>query len=219
MQEAVTSRLKELFAAQELPDMLVDQALAEKDPYVLFHNYSEMRSERFQEDFEESFRTAINNYLQGAGVQETESIQSAMEVVAKEAGAICERAVYPGFVTQYQEVAKEMRRNLAIVSAAAFVLAAACVAALLSLYHYKHRAVRYFAYSAIGATLFNIAGLLYLKQSTALTVAGVEPEYYRQFLEEFQSQGLSSWYMVSGAGVCISVLLLLLMKRLKHTIK
>lgn len=219
MEASVSQRIKELFEAQELPTALVDQVLGEKDLYVLFHNYSEMRSGKGQEDFQGSFRTALDSYLQEAGIQQTENIQNAIEILAKEAGEICERALYPGFVDKYYETAQAMKTNLAILAAAAFLLSAACVAALLSMYHYKHRAVRYMAYSAIAATAFNISGLIYLGSASVLQISGVGPDYYQDFLEQYQAQALAPWYLVSGMGVVLAVLLLLLMKRLKHTIK
>ena len=219
MEASVSQRLKELFASQELPGVIVDQVLGEKDLYVLFHNYSEVRSKDSKEDFQGSFRNALDNYLKEAGVQETESIKSAMEILAKEAGKICEKALYPKFIENYYETAQTMRKNLAILAGAALLLSAACAVALLSMYHYKHRAVRYMAYSAITATILNVAGLFWLRYTDVLQITGVEPGYYQDFLGRFRVQGLSAWYLVSGAGIGVVALLLLLMKRLKHTVK
>lgn len=219
MESSVSQRIKELFAANELPDTLADQVLEELDLYVLFHNYSELQSEKGQEDFQASFRAALDNYLQEAGIQGTENIENAMDILAKEAGTICERALYPGFIEKYYGTVPGMKRNLAILAVAAFFLSGACVAALLSMYHYKHRAVRYMSYSTIAATVFNMIALLYLRYTEALQISGVEPDYYREFLEQYKVQGLAPWYPVCGAGIVLTVLLLLLTKRLKHTIK
>ena len=142
-----------------------------------------------------------------------------MEILAREAGKICEKALYPKFIENYYETAQTMRKNLAILAGAALLLSAACAVALLSMYHYKHRAVRYMVYSVITATILNVAGLFWLKYTDVLQITGVEPGYYQDFLGRFRVQGLSAWYLVSGAGIGIVALLLLLMKRLKHTVK
>lgn len=219
MEASVSQQIKDLFTAQELPETLVDQVLGEKDLYVMFHNYSQMQSEKGHEDFQGSFRAALDAYLQEAGIQETENVKNAMDILAKEAGAICERALYPGFIEKYYDTAQTMKRNLAILAAVAFFLSAACIAALLSMYHYKHRAVRYMSYSTIAATVFNIIALLYLRYTEALQISGIGPDYYCEFLEQYKVQGLAPWYPMSGAGIVLTVLLLLLAKRLKHTVK
>ncbi len=219
VEEELSQKLKELFAKLELPETLVDQAFEETDIYVLFHNYAEGRDARFQEELEHSFQTVIDRYLEEQQVHMTQAIQDALELLVKEAGRICERAVYPGFIAQYYEMARTVRHYLLILGIAASCLSAACIVVLFAMYHYKHRAVRYMAYSTIAATLFNLIGMWYLRYTGVLQVTGVEPDYYQQFLDQYRLQGLGPWYWVSAAGVVITVLLLMLVKRLKHTVK
>lgn len=227
MEEALSEKLKILFLEHELPETLVDDLIEEMDIYVLFHNYAERNSSgdsgieltKIQEEFQTEFQTILNIYLEEQKVYKTDSVENSVELLAKQAGTICQRYLYPGFVSKYYDMTQNMQKQLVKLAGIAVGGLVICVVALVGMYHYKHRALRYMVYSIIAATSFNIAGLLYLRCTDVLKITGVEPEYYQQFVEQYRVYGLNSWYLISGAGICISVLLLMLLKRLKHTVR
>ena len=227
MENAVSEKLKLLFAEQELPETLADDLTEEMDVYILFHNYAEKKSStdsktgsaKVREEFQEKCRTIVDAYLEEQEVYKTESIENSVELLAKQTGIICERYVYPEFVGKYYDMAQNMQKQLMKLAVLTVVFSVICVMALTGMYHYRHRALRYMVYSTITATILNIAVMLYLRYADVLEITGTAPEYYQQFVEQYRVCGLNSWYLVSGAGIAVSVLLLMLVKRLKHTVK
>lgn len=212
MEQEMLGKQRELFAANGLPESLVDEIWEENEAYLAFYKYIDGGDAL---DGDQGQQEAIEDYLKRQNVYETDSVKEVRDVVVKESKAICRRYIYPSFVAGFRQFTKERRNMLAIVLAISAIFSFALTALLFCRHKMRRHALRYVTGSVFTAAIWNIAGGLFLTYKSRTLLDGTASPSYQKFLETYQGRGMIPWHIVSIAAVCMAIILLIANMRMR----
>lgn len=178
-------------------------------------DWYESRRETFQADLKKHL--AI--YFSQNQVVETESMKAEIENTVADAGWIYQRYIYPNWLSRMKEYRESIRHGMMAGMVTAVILAAICMILLLTLYHYKHRAVRFICYSIGTSCILSIPFLYALYRNSWLEQAGIASSAYRKMIGQICTNGMWTGIFLLGVQVLLLLMSGSLVKRLKHTVR
>lgn len=206
MEKELLSKQKELFAAHGLPESLVEDIWGNSKSYMAFYQYLDV-GEVKEGGYRFGQQEILEAYLAEQNADETEGVKKAIEIVSKEAEAICSRYIYPPFVRIYRQYVREKKPELTALAAVSAVISALCILLLFRWHHSRHHALYYITGSLFTAAVWNAAGTAAVRIGEKSFGTGTGTAYYQTFLEIFKTRGISAWYVVSIVAAAVGVLL------------
>lgn len=206
MEQEMLLKQRELFASYGLPESLTEEIWEENEAYLAFSKYVDSEKGKSEGSIFGQ-QEVLEDYLKGQNVYETESVRETIKTVAAESSVICSRYVYSSFISDYRQFVQERNPALTGMMIVSVAVGIICIVLLFGWYHYRHHALRYVTGSFFTAWVWNLAGTTVIRHSGGFPVSGVEPLFYKKFLEIYQSRGMYSWYAVDGMAAGMTILL------------
>ena len=205
MEQEMLKKQRELFASYGLPESLTQEIWEENEVYLAFYQYVDGKDTKENGDFGQ--RKVLENYLEEQSAYVSESVQKAMETVISESEAICGRYVYPDFVTTYRQYVQERKPALIGTVFLSMAVSVLGILVLFRWYHCRHHALRYMTGSLFTAAIWNMIGTIVIQHAGDISAIDVETQYYKKFLEIYESKGMYPWYIASAVAVAMTIML------------
>lgn len=193
--EEIISYLEE----KSIPKTVIEKIWDEEKNYRSLVDQKEPDVKTFEKDLQK----AVYEDLESNEVVVTNAMSKDIEQTVQDVTDIYERCLSPSFFEMFHQYMQTVKMWCCKVLLLSIVIALVCSILLWKSYHYKHHAMQYMAVSALTAALWNLAGLIWLGMGEWITKAGIEPEAYRNLLEEFHHGGIQLGIGIVGIEILI----------------
>lgn len=157
--------------------------------------------------FQKELQAAILKDLESNQVIVTNAISMDIEQTVEEAGIIYERCLSPSFFGKFHQFTQTAEKWCLRVLILSIAVALVCIILLWRQYHYKHHAMQYMAAGVFTAILWNLFMIVFAGSRDWIAKAGVEPEAYRNLLEEFWDGGIRTGCLMTGIEILVFLIL------------
>lgn len=155
-------------------------------------------------------------YLTDYQVKMTEQLEQEIQTMTVEAGGIYESCLKPSWLPQMMKLQEKYQGMLMAAGLVGLVTAAICIWLLWSLYHYKHRAIRFVCFAMEASLVWSALLLVFLGQKDWIIQAGISPLAYQELIEGLTDIGMQTGLLALGVECLFLILLVIWMRYFKH---
>lgn len=195
----------------------------EQELYRIFYTYSEnvlLKGKTEQNDtygFEEKIKQSIEETLKVQEAENLEAVSEEIDLTAAEAAVIYQNCMYPGFLERFYQLSEGAKPILYAVMAISLFVMTAAAFVLWKLSQSKRHAMEYIAGGFLAGSIWNLPAVLLMGNGRWVTVSGIGPEFYRNFVEAFLNRGLQAGLMVTGIEIFVFLIMCTRIRREKKT--
>lgn len=193
----------------------------EKDLKYAFSNYEDcIYGQKKKKDYKTKIVTdveqAVQNYLIENQVELTGTMEQGIRRNSEAVGELYSQYMEPDFIEEFNSMANKNRDILKILMIVFAILSIALIVILLSVFHHKHKAIRYIFSGTLAAAMMNILGIVVAARSVNIKELGIASSAYTEFLEHYKSDVLIPSYIGSAVLILSCGLLFYLLKWMRQ---
>lgn len=170
-----------------------------------------------REAFEEQLKEQVMTYLANYQIKLTEQLEQEIQAMTTEAGGIYESCLNPSWLPRMMNLQEKYQGTLMAAGVVGLVTAAICILLLWSLYHYKHRAIRFVCFAMEASLAWSALLLVFLGQKGWVAKAGIAPLAYQELVGGLTDIGMQTGLLALGVECVLLILLFIWIKRLKYS--
>lgn len=158
----------------------------------------------------------IYTFISNSEIPENEVAEEAIDEIVQALADDFENNLTLPFVAQLHSIQATYRTFMPVALIGSVVISAGIALLLLKLNHWKHRAIRYYAYSCGGASLMLLLIPLALRVWGGYERVGLSPEFLYDFFVLHVHMALNTFIVCGVVLIIITVLLCILSEKLRH---
>jgi len=158
----------------------------------------------------------IYTFISNSEIPENEVAEEAIDEIVQALADDFENNLTLPFVAQLHSIQATYRTFMPVALIGSVVISAGIALLLLKLNHWKHRAIRYYAYSCGGASLMLLLIPLALRVWGGYDRVGLSPEFLYDFFVLHVQMALNIFIVCGVVLIIITVLLCMLSEKLRN---
>lgn len=221
--DELRSNVAEILVSKGLPADALKSVITQRRVYIKGKQYIENdlrgKAEKVETDeVKKEIDSTLTDYYKTSGVDKDalkESVNDASSAVINEYTRII-RFQFVDYIRTWRNQYRSAAKVTFPCSAAAAII---LVILLIKIQKYPHRGVRYTGISFAAAGLMCTVYPLYLLLTGGALRHNVTPDYYQSFLNDYITQGLTSFVITGAILLVIGIILAVMVKAMKSRLK